>query len=344
MADYYVTTWTTADGAPSVVRTISQTADGWLWLAATDGLYRFDGKTFESVSNSPDFPREAKGGVSVTFAGADGNLWIGVQGGRTARLHDGRWELFGAETDMGNVSIIARDTGGTMWAACSSGLFWLDGKTWRNVGVALGIRQAEPLDNLYADVDGSLWIATSSRVYHFGAGASVVESTGIELADGGDFVPSPEGDLYIISSDGQIKQIPSAGRHPLRHHGSNDEPKNGHLSEFNGDGSLWSIQCSNRICSVPKGTQFPEDSSVAALKTEEGTPDVRGGMTDLFSFAAITDEPPPEVLAAGHDRCIVPIKPQYVDAWLRPLPGDLTALYAILDDRARPYYEHRLAA
>ena len=66
--------------------------------------------------------------------------------------------------------------------------------------------------------------------------------------------------------------------------------------------------------------------------------------TDLFSFAAFTDEPPPEVAAAGHDRCIVPIKPEHVDAWLSPDPNNLAALYAILDDRARPYYQHRLAA
>jgi len=56
------------------------------------------------------------------------------------------------------------------------------------------------------------------------------------------------------------------------------------------------------------------------------------------------DDPPPEVAAAGHDRCVIPIKPEYVDAWLNPDPANLKALYAILDDRERPYYEHRLAA
>lgn len=70
----------------------------------------------------------------------------------------------------------------------------------------------------------------------------------------------------------------------------------------------------------------------------------RAGAPDLWSCAAITDEPPVEVAAAGHDRCIIPIKPEYVDAWLNPDPGNLAALYAILDDRPRPYYEHRLAA
>ncbi|MGF6370887.1 putative SOS response-associated peptidase YedK [Paraburkholderia sp. RAU6.4a] len=65
---------------------------------------------------------------------------------------------------------------------------------------------------------------------------------------------------------------------------------------------------------------------------------------DLLSFAAITDEPPPEVAAAGHDRCIIPIKPENIDAWLNPEASDLERMYAILDDRDRPYYEHRLAA
>ncbi len=65
---------------------------------------------------------------------------------------------------------------------------------------------------------------------------------------------------------------------------------------------------------------------------------------ELLSFAAITDEPPPEVAAAGHDRCIIQIKPENVDAWLNPDPANLPALQAILDDRPRPRYEHRLAA
>lgn len=68
------------------------------------------------------------------------------------------------------------------------------------------------------------------------------------------------------------------------------------------------------------------------------------GEPDLLSFAAITDEPPEEVAAAGHDRCIVPIRPENVETWLDPARSDVRALDGILEDRARPYYEHRLAA
>ena len=87
----------------------------------------------------------------------------------------------------------------------------------------------------------------------------------------------------------------------------------------------------------PRPTQ---DMLVACLWSRWTSP----GEPDLLSFAAITDDPPPEVSAAGHDRCIIPIRPENIDAWLDPDPKNLAAQYAILDDRARPYYEHRLAA
>lgn len=70
----------------------------------------------------------------------------------------------------------------------------------------------------------------------------------------------------------------------------------------------------------------------------------RDGEPDLLSFAAITDEPTPEISAAGHDRLIVQIKPENIDAWLNPDKNDLPSIYNTLDDRPRPYYEHRMAA
>ena len=68
------------------------------------------------------------------------------------------------------------------------------------------------------------------------------------------------------------------------------------------------------------------------------------GEPDLLSFAAITDDSPEEIAIAGHDRCIIPIKPENVEAWVNPDPGNLAVAYTILDDRARPFYEYRMAA
>ena len=54
----------------------------------------------------------------------------------------------------------------------------------------------------------------------------------------------------------------------------------------------------------------------------------------------MTDEPPPEVAAAGHDRMIVSLKPENVEAWLTPQGRSTEELQAILSDRQAPYYEH----
>ena len=72
--------------------------------------------------------------------------------------------------------------------------------------------------------------------------------------------------------------------------------------------------------------------------------DPKGVEPDLLSFAAVTDEPEPEVAAAGHDRTIINIKPEHIDAWLNPDREDLQAMQDIFDDRQHPYYEHREAA
>jgi putative SOS response-associated peptidase YedK len=61
---------------------------------------------------------------------------------------------------------------------------------------------------------------------------------------------------------------------------------------------------------------------------------------DLRGVAAITDEPPPDVAAAGHDRCIINLKPEHVEAWLTPRGRPIEELQAILSDRAVSVYEH----
>lgn len=52
-----------------------------------------------------------------------------------------------------------------------------------------------------------------------------------------------------------------------------------------------------------------------------------GSAAEQFSFAAITDEPPPEVATEGHNRGIVIDRPENFDAWLDSNPWDLAAVH-----------------
>ena len=63
---------------------------------------------------------------------------------------------------------------------------------------------------------------------------------------------------------------------------------------------------------------------------------------DLRGFAAITDEPPADVAAAGHDRCIINLKPEHTDAWLTPQGRSTIELQSMLSDRAVPVFQHEI--
>jgi len=67
--------------------------------------------------------------------------------------------------------------------------------------------------------------------------------------------------------------------------------------------------------------------------TDPAEPDQRG-------FAAITDEPPADIAAAGHDRCIINLKPEHVEAWLAPETRSRKELQDLLSDRAVPVFQH----
>lgn len=86
-----------------------------------------------------------------------------------------------------------------------------------------------------------------------------------------------------------------------------------------------------------------EDLLVACLWTYTAE---EGADQGFYSFAVITDHPPAEVASAGHDRCIVSLREDDLDAWLNPTTQAPAALQAILDrgEAVRPYFEHELAA
>jgi putative SOS response-associated peptidase YedK len=69
----------------------------------------------------------------------------------------------------------------------------------------------------------------------------------------------------------------------------------------------------------------------------------RDGAT-LDSFAAITDDPTPEVSATGHQRTIITIQEQYLSEWLSPNALSKERLEHILSDKELPYYVHQIAA
>src|SRR5882724_4965268 len=86
LTEYTHTVWTRKDGIPSaLIYAIAQTTDGYLWLATSDGLVRFDGVRF--VHWRPRTGHTALLGVVRSLCAArDGSLWIGTAAGLVGHI------------------------------------------------------------------------------------------------------------------------------------------------------------------------------------------------------------------------------------------------------------------
>ncbi len=87
---YLVDQWETSAGIPSnTVLSITQTPDGYLWIATTKGLVRFDGIEFTFISFSGTGGADAgENPIPETlFVDRQGTLWIGSSAGLTSFHH-----------------------------------------------------------------------------------------------------------------------------------------------------------------------------------------------------------------------------------------------------------------
>ncbi|MEP7340240.1 MAG: two-component regulator propeller domain-containing protein [Acidobacteriota bacterium] len=133
-AQYRFDNWTTDNGLPqNSVLAMTQTRDGYLWLATLDGLVRFDGVRF-SVFNKRNTPQLPSNRLRALHCTADGALWIGTDQG-LLRLQEGRFTTFSTSDglpsnqiedlqDDGRGGLLVRTQGG--YAHWRSGRFVAD--------------------------------------------------------------------------------------------------------------------------------------------------------------------------------------------------------------------------
>ncbi|MBI3426521.1 MAG: hypothetical protein HY011_26640 [Acidobacteria bacterium] len=109
--------WTTADGLPqNAINAITQTRDGYLWLATNDGLVRFDGLRFTVFKRSTT-PGLATNRFRCLYEDSQGTLWAGSPESILTRYRDGQFHSYtvkdGLPTD--EIGKIDEDETGLLW-------------------------------------------------------------------------------------------------------------------------------------------------------------------------------------------------------------------------------------
>lgn len=162
--DIQHTAWTSKDGAPSSVYSMSQDGNGLLWFAARDGLYSFDGTRF--VRTDRVYGHALQSPVTVAVAAFDETVWVAYQFGGISRFEreSVRHYLPGKDGPQGSSHLLVRMPDGTMWTNGSGGLWKLENDRWRLVRPDEGLPTGGfPHITLYKD--GSILISSSDGLY-----------------------------------------------------------------------------------------------------------------------------------------------------------------------------------
>ena len=158
LTEYTHTVWTHKDGLSSAfIYSIAQTEDGYLWLATTDGLVRFDGVRFVHWSPKTGHT-DLLGVVRSLCAAGDGSLWIGTAAGLVGHIRGDELRTFSVGAQ---VEAVLEDRDGTLWVTTENYLLRFRAATQEQIGAAItlpGTFLSGPLQ----DRSGSIWFTTQA--------------------------------------------------------------------------------------------------------------------------------------------------------------------------------------
>jgi signal transduction histidine kinase/ligand-binding sensor domain-containing protein len=203
VSQYAHTSWTARDGALlGLVFATAQTPDGYLWIAGSFGLFRFDGLRFVAWQapegqSLPDHPY-------ALLVSRDGTLWIGTFGGLASwnGTELTRYPQIG--NDFVTSLLEARD--GTIWAGSLA-------ERGRLCAIRGGQAECFTQDGAFGqfvwslaeDGDGVLWAAADSGLWRWQPGPPRrYETPGMRV---GDLITTLDGQLLVGIRGGGLKQL-----------------------------------------------------------------------------------------------------------------------------------------
>nr|WP_226895430.1 sensor histidine kinase [Luteolibacter marinus] len=114
-----VRVWQSEDGLPgNVVRSMVQSADGYLWVATAEGVARFDGIDFDPIEPDGEL-RRVRFAFWRLFSLPDGRVWVATFQGGLFRIRDNRLEQVVRPPQMSRpprVSQLVADATGSVFA------------------------------------------------------------------------------------------------------------------------------------------------------------------------------------------------------------------------------------
>lgn len=279
------TGWGEKQRAPKNIHAIAQTTDGFLWIAATDGLTRFDGVSFEQYE-PPSGPPLPAGPATALLALPNGDLWVGFNRGGISLLRNGEVVTYRSpERPLGgHVQSLAQDATGTIWAGTSTGLARFDGNRWIEAGKEWNLPPGRA-GALFVDRQGTLWVVTENTILFLPKGARAFQPTSIRYGQVAQIAEARNGKLWMAETTRSVRPIP-LGTKSLP--SDDTEVRVGSQAILVArDGSLWITTLGDGLRRVPAPEELHGKPDGASSLIESYTE--KDGLTDNLVTTAYQD-------------------------------------------------------
>jgi signal transduction histidine kinase len=205
--------WSVEEGAPGRINAIVQSRDGFLWVGGVDGLYRFDGLSFERIGPRPTDPGRMV--VARLLAARDGTLWIGLARRKGMLvLRGGNLASAGMPNPSREVNDIVEGPDGAIWVtrggrATKSLARWHRGR-WTEFDRSSGLPEKPAWNPLFTR-DGEMWLTTDDAVYRKAPGRDRFTPTGISTVPRATLAEAADGTIWMTEKL-QTRAIARNGR------------------------------------------------------------------------------------------------------------------------------------
>ena len=207
---YSIQDWSSEKGLPSSkIRDMTETRDGYLWIATAQGLARFDGNHFTVFTRATN-PELGGGGFFSVVEGPDGTLWFGGDNVLFCR-RNGQFKHFTTKDGLADdyVRMLFLNRNGTVVVCTRTGFSFIRdghittaGGVWEQVsnGARSYLERADG-SILLCNVD-KVWRVTGEQIEPF-SGATGLEGSGFS-----SLAETPDGSVWIGHDRGLRRVYP----------------------------------------------------------------------------------------------------------------------------------------
>jgi ligand-binding sensor domain-containing protein len=186
-------------GPKWITRNIIQDRKGNIWIAAFDGIFQYDGKSFTNVTRKVSSAR-----FFSVLEDREGNYWFGSIGSGVY-YYDGKYfrNFTTKEGLAGNeVTAIYEDKTGKIWFGTNGGVSCYDGKSFRNFTTKEGL-SSNNVNAILQDKTGKFWFGTtgSASVYD-GKTFIVVTHNGKPFTNVRSIIEDKKSNIWFGGKDG----------------------------------------------------------------------------------------------------------------------------------------------